>query len=122
MLYCRAMNHIALLLVPAVLLSACAVTDFGRGAPPVQGPPQYGYKPGESAPTVISESEFDQITQSLTDLYNQRATLARLVRTSPDAAARARYAGDIERMNASIAPMEYRMRAAGRPLPPRPRN
>jgi hypothetical protein len=116
------MKHVALWLVPVVLLSACAVTDFGRGGPPAQGPPQYGYKPGESAPAVISETEFKQLTESLTDLYNQRATLARLVRTSPDAAARARYAGDIERMNASIAPMEYRMRAAGRPLPPRPRN
>jgi hypothetical protein len=102
-------------------LAGCAVNDYGRGGPLPQGPARYGYKPGESAPPVISESEFNQVTESLTDLYNQRATLARLLRTSPDAGARARYAGDIERINGLVAPMEYRLRAAGRPLPPRPR-
>ena len=120
MVYLEAMKKLLPLLLPAVLLAACASGDYYGGRPP-QGPPQYGYKPGESAPTVISEVEFNQLTEGLTDLYNQRHTLAGLMRTTPDPMARNRYAADIDGLNARIAPMEYRLRAANRPLPPLPR-
>lgn len=83
-----------------------------------QGPAEYGYKPGESAPSVMSEYEFEQTTQTLADLYNQRATLGQLWRAATDPAQRARFASDIDRLNRMIAPYEYRMRAANRPLPP----
>ena len=116
------MNKLLLLLPGAALLASCAGSDpYYHGGRPPQGPPQYGYGHGESAPTVISEVEFNQLTESLTDLYNQRATLAHLIPRTPDPMARRRYAADIDGLNARIAPMEYRLRAAGRPLPPMPR-
>lgn len=108
------------LLASIATLSACVSPGprVDPSAPPPQGPAQYGYKPGESAPTVISETEFEQLTAQLTDLYNQRATLGQLWRGTADSAQRARHAADIDRLNRMIAPLEYRMRAASRPLPP----
>ncbi|MBC5764986.1 hypothetical protein [Ramlibacter albus] len=115
------MKNLAVLASIATL-SACVSTgprvQSGGAPPPPQGPAEYGYKPGESAPTIISEHEFEQLTMQLTDLYNQRATLGQLWRGTADSAQRARYASDIDRLNRMIAPLEYRMRAANRPLPP----
>ena len=48
------MKKLLPLLLPAAVLAACATGDPYGGARPPQGPPQFGYKPGESAPTVIS--------------------------------------------------------------------
>jgi hypothetical protein len=108
-------------LASMAVLSACVSTGprVQSGAmPQPQGPVEYGYKPGESAPTVISEYDFDQLTLQLTDLYSQRTTVGQLWRSTPDPTQRMRFAGDIDRLNRLIAPLEYRMRAANRPVPP----
>jgi len=89
------------------LLAACTTS----------GPAAYGYKPGEAAPGVISESEFASLTLSLTDLRHQRLTLSRLA-ANPSEPRRLEYLRQVAEMDRTIGLLEYRLRAAGRPLPP----
>lgn len=98
-----------LALVALVALSACTTTQ----GPPVGG----GYKPGESAPSGISDSEAETLTAQYVDLKNQRTTLVNALATTSDPATRTRFTQSIDILNRHMQPLEYRLRAAGRPVP-----
>jgi len=101
---------IALSLATLALLGACASV-------PQSGPAQWGYKPGETGPTVISEAEFETLTQQITDLQNQRATQRNAVRVTADPAGRAQLLRSIEGLDDKIRMIEHRLRTANRPVP-----
>jgi hypothetical protein len=117
---------LALAIGSLATLSGCSDIPYQGGGPQVApaqvapaqiAPARWGYKPGERAPSVISEYEFDQLTEQVTNLKAQRATLVRGVRASPPSAARDEYVRSIESLNESIQMLEYRLRSAGRPVP-----
>lgn len=101
-------------------LAAASLATLAACSAPSSGPAAWGYRPGESAPAVISESEFNSLTEQLTDLRNQRAELQRVASRTADPLRRAEHVRGIEKLDSMIAPIEYRLRAAGRPLPPMP--
>lgn len=95
------------------LLAALAACETTR----TQGPTTWGYKPGEAAPAGISEAEAETLTTQYLDLKNQRSTLETALPTINDPAARQRFVQSINTLNQHMAPLEYRLRAAGRPVP-----
>lgn len=99
-----------LALVVLASLAACTTT---QGPPPVGG----GYLPGQSAPAGISEAEAETLTIQYTDLKNQRTTMVNALNSTSDPASRARFAESVDILNRHMAPLEYRLRAAGRPVP-----
>lgn len=96
---------------------ACLALVAGCADAPRQGPANWGYQPGQQAPSVISETEFEQLTSQVIDFRNQRNTLAGIVRTTQDANVRSQHLRSIDDLNGKIQMLEYRLRAAGRPLP-----
>ncbi|MBX3657357.1 MAG: hypothetical protein KIS62_05675 [Ramlibacter sp.] len=101
------MRH-ALTAIVLAALAACA-TD--------SGPPQWGYKPGESAPQVISEAEAETLTTQYRDFKLKREEISNAMAATRDPGARARYAQIIDDLSRSMEPLAYRLRSAGRPLP-----
>jgi hypothetical protein len=118
------MNHAAVL---ASLLALTACSNVSQSAPGDwgyesgrQGPAPRnwgGYEPGQRAPTVISEVEAQTLGEQVVDLKAQRATLANNLPRVTDPATRARFARNIDELNAHLQLLEYRLRAAGRPVP-----
>ena len=105
------MKHTTVLsLAVAALLAACSATT-------TQGPAGWGYQPGQTAPTRISEAEAETLTTQYLDFKNQRTTLENALRTTTDPSARSRFAQSINTLNQHMAPLEYRLRSAGRPVP-----
>ena len=103
------MRH-AIALIALAALAGCATT-----AP--QGPASWGYQPGQAAPSRISEAEAETLTTQYLDMKNQRTTMENALRTTTDPAARSRFAQSITTLNQQMAPLEYRLRSAGRPIP-----
>ena len=68
----------ALALVILALLAGCSATT------PTQGPPGWGYQPGQTAPTRISEAEAETLTTQYLDMKNQRTTMENALRTTTD--------------------------------------
>lgn len=101
---------IVLALASLAVLGACSNA-------PQSAPADWGYRPGQHAPSVISEFEFEQLTAQVTDFKAQRATLSNIVRASSDSSVRAQHLRSIDDLNGRIQMLEYRLRAAGRPTP-----
>lgn len=99
----------ALPLIAAAALAGCATTD--------QGPPQWGYQPGQRAPAQISEVEAEALTSQYRDYKLKREEIQRAQAASSDPNTRARYATIINDLSRSMEPLEYRLRSAGRPIP-----
>lgn len=99
------------------LALSCLALVAGCASTPRSGPAEWGYKPGQSAPSVISDSEFEQTTGQIHELMAQRSGYTTALRTAPDADTRARYLRNIDDLNGRIRMLEYRLRAANRPVP-----
>jgi hypothetical protein len=104
-------------LASLALFGACASSPSGPGGGTQLAPAAWGYKPGETAPSVISESEFEQLTEQVLNYKAQRNTLRGIVRTSNDPAVRAQHLRSIDDINGKLQMLEYRLRAANRPVP-----
>jgi hypothetical protein len=101
------MKHL-LNLVCVATLAACATQS---------GPGGWGYEPGQGAPSVISESEATQYTEDVISLRAQRDSLRTNLPNVRDPATRANHIRSIDTLSENIRMLEYRLRAAGRPLP-----
>ncbi len=101
-------DRLALLCLP-VLLAACQSTNL-------QGPPQDGYRPGQQAPSIISEYEFEQLREQLISARSQRQTLVTNLPRVTDPATRSEHIRSIGMLEERIRMLEYRLRAAGRPV------
>jgi hypothetical protein len=89
-----------------------------RAAPPrPQGPASWGYQPGQAAPSRISEAEAETLTSQYLEFKLKRDEIARVQAATSDPNGRARYGQMIDELSQSMAPLEYRLRAAGRPVP-----
>jgi hypothetical protein len=103
------MRH-AIALIALATLVGCATT-----AP--QGPAAWGYQPGQAAPSRISEAEAETLTSQYLEFKLKRDEIARVQAATSDPNGRARYGQMIDELSQSMAPLEYRLRAAGRPVP-----
>lgn len=103
------MRH-ALALIALAALAGCASTTQ-------QGPAEYGYKPGEAAPAVISEVEAETLTTQYREFKLKRDEIASAMAGTSDPNSRAGYAKIIDDLSRSMQPLEYRLRSAGRPVP-----
>ena len=110
----------SMFLVTGILASLVAC---GAPPPPYAGPSSYGgpqpsgYGPGRPAPSVISENEAETLTQQVIDFKAQRNTLRGLLANEPNPSVRADRMRDLDRVNRVLQELEYRLRAAGRPVP-----
>lgn len=104
-------NQVAMALL-AALLGACA------NSPPQSAPPQWGYQPGQQAPSVISEAEAETLTAQVAEIKAHRKQARDSLFSVTDPAARAQRQQLIDKLTVQLQPLEYRLRAAGRPVPP----
>lgn len=104
-------NPIALALLTA-LVAACA------SSPPQSAPPQWGYQPGQQAPSVISEVEAETLTAQVAELKALRKQAHDSLFSVTDPGVRAQRQQQIQKLTEQLQPLEYRLRAAGRPVPP----
>ncbi len=100
-----------------VLASMAALVGACSSVPP-SGPQEWGYKPGEQAPRLISEAEAETLTAQVAEIKAKRREIADGMRTVSDPAVRAQRLRTIEEFTQQLQPLEYRLRAAGRPVPP----
>lgn len=107
------MKYLAPHILAVAALASLAACTTTQGPPPVGG----GYLPGQSAPAGISESEAETLTTQYLDFKNQRTTMVNALNSTTDPAARARFAESVDILSRHMAPLEYRLRSAGRPVP-----
>ena len=107
------MKYLAPRILALAALASMAACTTTQGPPPVGG----GYLPGQSAPAGVSEAEAETLTAQYLDLKNQRMTLLTALNTTSDPATRARFAESVDILSRHMAPLEYRLRSAGRPVP-----
>ncbi len=98
------------------LIAIAALVGCASNAPP-QGPSQWGYQQGQAAPTVISEVEAETLTGQYRELKLKREEIASAMAAARDPNVRANYARIIDDLSRNMAPLEYRLRSAGRPIP-----
>lgn len=104
-----------LLAIPASL-SLVALLG-GCAGPQQSAPANWGYQPGQQAPRLISEAEAETLTTQVGDLKAQRRQARNNLVSSGDAARRAQWQAEINNLTERLQPLEYRLRAAGRPVP-----
>ncbi|MDP3136030.1 MAG: hypothetical protein Q8N17_06810 [Burkholderiaceae bacterium] len=112
----------ALILTCVAMLAGCAGPDAYRGG--YGGPGGYGSPGGwgmrsEQAPppSVISETEAEQLTNQITDFRAKREEMRLDQMRQPDPYVRAQRQQTIDQLTQAIIPLERRLMAAGRPLP-----
>lgn len=111
---------LAVALASAALLAACAdVPTHAQYHRPSQPAPRdyWGYERGQQAPANISEAEAEQLREQVVMLKAQRATLANNLPRVSDPRTRSDHIRTINDIDAQLQPLEYRLRAAGRPVP-----
>lgn len=115
---------LALAIAGLAVLAACADVPTDRHYPgpglgwgQQQGPRSWGYERGQAAPALISEIEAQQLTDEVTQLKAQRGALASNLPRVTDPARRREQMRAIDDINGRLEMLEYRLRAAGRPVP-----
>jgi hypothetical protein len=113
---------LAFALASLAVLAACSDVPLSAPAhgrpPPVQASrDHWGYQPGQQAPSIISDAEAASLTDEVINQKAMRSTLANNLPRVTDPATRAQHIRIINEIDARLQPLEYRLRAAGRPVP-----
>ena len=103
---------VASLLAPAALLMAGCASQ-----PQQNAPANWGYQPGQQAPSVISEAEAETLTSQVAEMKAKRKEIRDGMYAVTDPNVLRQRQGIIDAINQQLQPLEYRLRAAGRPVP-----